>query len=288
MNKSLCHSLLLAFLLCGLCLPVIAQTRFSQSFDIDDKQLPTFADHISDEYFEDLSEPVSTRLLRYISYSDQLTHPEPGQKASWSFIQGLNTLNIISLLKQLERDSAVNNQAEIAKYNVLLRKSFENAIHYDSQEKQLSASMYATMQRALEGDAKIEAMKNELQLGGNGDSETSYWFKHWQVIGELEQAGRHEEAMQASQKMKQEMSQAGVKHPALTQLQARVDQSLASPKQNPLAQPSSNASQSRHRQPSKVEIFISEYWPLIIINLVIFGFIIFAAFHTFFRKKTDD
>lgn len=280
MSKFLLSALLLSFLW-----PTAsAQAKFSADFNLEGILLPTYVDQISQEYFEDISIPAQQRLEQYKVLADQLSVQHDHHQSIWYFIQGLNSLNIISLLKQIETESGIQNQDEIDQYNTLLQSAFKNALDHDNSESELSANMYAIMQRALDGDARIDALKHELSLGGSGDSEASYWFKHWQVIGALQQAGRLQEAEQASQQMKLEISQAGLENSIYAQLQARVEQEVSQSQiKSSVKLPS--ASRIDIKKTSKFEKFLGEYWPMILINLIMFGFILITALFAFKKKR---
>ncbi len=58
------------------------------------------------------------------------------------------------------------------------------------------------MKHGLPASLKIEAIKRELNLGGNAPSESYYWHLRWSLINSLEEAGRFDEAEVAIRNMK--------------------------------------------------------------------------------------
>jgi hypothetical protein len=255
-----------------------AQTFFSESFEYNGAPLPDYVDRIADEYLRDSPEPAQQRLQQFQSYSELLQQPHDGnQKATWYFIQGLNDLNIISILKQIQSESDIDNQSEIDKYDQKLQQAFKNAMAVDQKSKELTAYMYVIMQRSFEGDLKIEAAQNELRLGGSGDSEASYWFKHWQVIGALKDAGRFDEAEQALNEMNQQLKSAGLQNSAYSLIPQRAAQDLSQARIQFHGQTTKRNKEPVVKKRSETETFIREYWPMVLINGIMLGFMIIAG-----------
>jgi hypothetical protein len=263
-----------------------AQSLFTESFQFEGNNLPEYVDQITAEYLKDSSQPVQQRLQQYLSYSELLQQPhDRDHQAIWYFIQGLNNLNIISILKQVQSESNIENQSEIEKYNHRLQQAFKSAMAADKNSHELSANMYAIMQRTFEGDLKIEAIQNELRLGGSGDSEASYWFKHWQVIGALKDAGRFNEAELALNKMNQELKSAGLQNSAYSQIPQHIVKGLSQARMQLHSQISKSKSEPVEKKHSKLEKFYRKYWPLVLINGILLGFIIITAFISLKKKN---
>lgn len=265
---------------------ISAQKFFSESFEYHGTPLPEYVNHITTDYFQDSSEPILLRLQQYQSYSGLLQQPhDRNQQATWYFIQGLNDLNIISILKQLQSESNIDNQSEIDKYDHRLQQAFNNAMAVDKKSQELSANMYATMQRSLDGDLKIEAIENELRLGASIDSEASYWFKHWYVIGALKDAGRFNEAELALNKMNQQLKSAGLQDSAYAKIPQRAEQDLSQARILNKSQTSKKYSKPPVNITSKMEKLLGKYWPMVLINGIMLGFIIITGLITFKKKK---
>jgi hypothetical protein len=267
-------------------LSINAQPLFSDSFEYEGDKLLQYVDKISAEYFEDSPEAVQQRLLQYQKFAKQhqQQHSEI-HRAIWYFIEGLNNLNIISALKQIQTEMNVDNQSEIEKYNTRLQQAFKKALSEDKKSNELTANMYSVMQRSLDDHLKIEAILKELELGGSGDSEASYWFKHWHVIGALKDAGRFNEAYQALNKMKQELNEAGLQKSAYAQLKQRAEQDLKNARSLSNTQSLAEESKSATRPRSVIEKLLGKYWPMILINGIMFTFIIIAGLKVYIKKR---
>jgi hypothetical protein len=281
------NKLLSVFLICWVWpISLYAQGFFAESFEYEGKTLPEYVDQITAEYLKDSSQPVQQRLQQYQSYSELLQQPhDSNQQATWYFIQGLNNLNIISILQQIQSESNIDHQSEIDQYNRRLQQAFKNAIASDKNSHELSASMYATMQRSLEGDLKIEAIQNELRLGASGGSEASYWFKHWHLIGALKDAGRFEEAELAVKKMNNELKAVGLQDSAYAQIPQRVAQEISQARILYKTQTSESDKEPVVKKRSEVEMFLSQYWHLVLIDSMLLVFIIITGLMRFFKKN---
>jgi hypothetical protein len=283
MNKILIPVLIISWLWP---LSVNAQPLFSDSFEYEGDKLLQYVDKISAEYFEDSPEPVQHRLLQYQKFSKQHQQQySEKHRAIWYFIEGLNNLNIISVLKQIQTEMNVDNQSEIEKYNTRLQQAFKKALSEDKKSNELTANMYSVMQRSLDDHLKIEAILKELELGGSGDSEASYWFKHWHVIGALKDAGRFNEAYLALNKMKQELNEAGLQKSAYAQLEQRAEQNLKNARRLSNTQSLAEESKSATRSRSVIEKLLGKYWPMILINGIMFTFIIIAGLKVYIKKR---
>jgi hypothetical protein len=281
------NKLVYAFMICWIWpLTVYAESFFSESFQYDGTALPEYVNKITTDYFKDSSEPVQQRLQQYYGFSELLQQPhDSSQQATWYFIQGLNDLNIISILQQIQTESNIDNQAEIDKFDQLVQQAFKKAMAADKKSQELSPNMYATMQRALSGNLKIQALQKELSLGGSGESEASYWFKHWQVIGALKDAGRYQEAEQAIRTMQGELEQAGLQNSAYNQIPERAVQELSRERKQSQTKTVSQGKKSLNKPQSTVEKLIRKYWPLFLINGLMLVFIVIAAFLRFRNKS---
>ncbi len=281
------NKILISVLIMGSLWPpgVIAQALFSDSFEYEATKLPQYVDKITAEYFEDSPYPIQQRLQQYRKFAKQHQQQySEKHRAIWYFIKGLNNMNIISVLKQIQSVMNADNQSEIEKYNTRLQLAFKKALSEDKKSNELTASMYSVMQRSLDDHLKTEAILKELELGGSGDSEASYWFKHWHVIGALKDAGRFNEADQALNKMKQELNEAGLQKSAYAQLEQRAYQDLKNARSLSNTQSQAQKSKPTARPRSVVEIFLGRYWPIIMTNGFIFTFIIIVWARAYIKK----
>lgn len=116
------------------------------------------------------------------------------------FLKGLNASLLASLY----------NKKNKTKFKQLLQEknqAYKKSMQLDHADNQLSAAIYAVMKRGLSKNKRIEALQQELKLGGSGENESQYWYLHWNNINSLQQAGRLNEANQALKNMQQELKE---------------------------------------------------------------------------------
>ncbi len=186
--------------------PCSANTSFIEQFQIEPLINEETADRIIQYYSEDISLPLEQQKDELFMLETRLNTASTlhEEKAVYWFIRGLLQQNIASYYTLLKKPqfakTHLNNKNKAYEKAMALAKKPNN---------NLSASIYSTMKHGLPQNLKIEATKNELALGGNGESESYYWYLHWSNIDQLKKAGRDKEAETAYKNMQRELKNSG-------------------------------------------------------------------------------
>lgn len=194
-------------LISGFLQPCSAETSFEEYFQIEPGISKKLADRITTYYSEDIALSLEMQKSELLELEDQLnTLSDNNQNnAVFWFIKGLHHANMAAYYT-----ASKNSQLADSHINYKNR-AYQKTIELDKNaSSKLSASIYSTMKHGLPEDLKIEATKNEIALGGNGDNDSYYWYLHWSHIDQLKQAGRDEEADAAFKKMKAELKNSGL------------------------------------------------------------------------------
>ena len=202
--------------------PVYAETRFNELFESEQSDFLDIADRITTYHTEDLPLPSNEKLNELLALSqniDTILKAHQNDPTYW-FMLGLNESNIASIYSQQK------NTSELEKHIARKNMAYENAIKFDSDQQTLTASMYATMKHGLPEALRITAIQRELALGGNGENESYYWHLHWSNINALQQAGRHVEAQQAINNMKQELADNKLSKSDYSKIVSRAEKQL--------------------------------------------------------------
>ena len=258
--------LLFVFLPCQL----LAQNSFEEQFDISPGNVKSLADQVALYHAENIDSSFTVQEQQLISISqqlDQLLQQQPQNPVLW-FLQGLNHNNLASLYFTT---APVTSQQHIAKK----LSAYEQAMTFDKTQKpHLNAAIYATMKHALSMDKKIIAIQKELALGGNGEDESYYWYLHWSNIHNLTQAGRLQEARQATQKMQRELEASGHSsnnyQQILKQVKAEVEQAQLAQTSSPERPATKAVAQNSGKQDPEQKMFVmNNFLWLVLIILVI-------------------
>lgn len=256
------------------------QNEFYHAFDIDISPYQQTADRIASYYSGKVSIEKRDQIneLEALSLNiDTFLKVEPNHPGL-HFLKGLNN----SLLSGLYKSSGDTYSYEQRALNKVAE--YQQAMELDlSHEPHLSAAMYATMKHGLEGDLRIKAIQNELKLGGNGESDSYYWYLHWNNINSLKQAGRIQEAEAALESMKQELAE---KHPDNTLYQAMVehiDQDIKQPASTTSQIPEQLAQPQNVQEAKKPETTSVIIWAIVIISILIIFILMLYEF--VLRKK---
>jgi len=179
-----------------------ANIRFIDQFQVEPVIDELLANKITAYYSEDINLPLKQQrdeLLKLDTQLESLSNTHSDSAIFW-FLKGLHHKNMASYY------SEEKNLPLTKSHMTLNNKAFEKAIKLtELPGNQLSSSIFSTMKHSLPQDLRIEATKNEIKLGGNGDNDSYYWYLHWSNIDQLEKAGREEEAKQAYKKMQREL-----------------------------------------------------------------------------------
>lgn len=256
------------------------QNEFYHAFDIDISPYQQAANRLASYYTGSVAIEKREQIVELEALAqsiDTFLKIEPNHPGL-HFLKGLNN----SLLSGLYKSN--NDQTNYQRLTSNKITEYQKAMELDLEnEPHLSAAMYATMKHGLEGDLKIKAIQNELKLGGNGESESYYWYLHWNNINTLKQAGRLQEAEKALQSMKQELAE---KHPKDTLYQTMVehiDQELKLPSTEN-RQISQQATESKALQePKKTDKKQVIIWVIVIISVL--AIFLLMLYELVLRKK---
>jgi len=179
-----------------------ANTSFIEQFQTAPIIDATIADRIATYYSEDIQLPLEQQKTESLNLNNLLDNVENNfsNKAIYWFIRGLQHRNIASVYIADNNFASANIHLKMK--NAAYKKSLELVT---TTNNKLSAAIFSTMKHGLPEDLKIAATKNELELGGNGESDSYYWYLHWSNIDQLKKAGRDEEAQQAFKNMQKEL-----------------------------------------------------------------------------------
>jgi len=197
-----------------------ANTRFIEQFQVAPIIDEAIAGRITEYYSKDIPLPLEQQKIELLNLQSQLdslarTHSD---KAIYWFIKGLHQKNIASYYIEKNNMSLANNHMN--NKNMAFKKTLELE---KLPGNQLSAAIFSTMKHGLPQDLKIEATKNEIALGGNGESDSYYWYLHWSNIDQLEKSGRKEEAQAAYRKMQKELQRSDMDMSVYNSLTKKIE-----------------------------------------------------------------
>ncbi|MCW8934545.1 MAG: hypothetical protein OQK98_07455 [Gammaproteobacteria bacterium] len=216
-------STLLICIICSFPLSIsmcLADSRFIEQFQVEPVIEESLANRVTEYYSEDINLPLTQQrieLLELDNKLDQLSTIHVNTAVFW-FIKGLHHKNMTSYYT--EEKNLPLASSHMKRNNEAFKKSIQLSQLPDNQ---LSASIFSTMKHSLPEDLKIEATKNEIVLGGNGDNDSYYWYLHWSNIDQLEKAGRKQEAKQAYKKMQLELQSSGADKSIYQELTRKIE-----------------------------------------------------------------
>lgn len=275
---------------------VLANSSFAEHFEYESSFIPNQADDITLHFSTQSNLSTTQRIKLFKQYNKSLNvqikkHPK---KAVLWFIKGLNFKNRLLALEELKTFGSRNLQPVINQTVDYMQKAFNKAIQLDQVKKQkLTAKMYGTMKHNLSSNDRIDALQNELELGGSGDNESQYWFSHWDVIGSLQDEGRFEEAENALYNMKKEMVSAGLEDSDFKQIYQKAktnlskDHNLSSEREKTIVADVTPAKPKNKSQKSslfeEIQNKFESYWLMVLLNIVVILSLIIA-----FLKREKD
>ncbi len=198
----------------------LANTHFSELFLVEPATSTELADRIAMYHSENIEKPVTEQITELTNINSKLKAAESkfSNKPLYWFIQGLNHSNLASAYNS-------NKQQHLTQQHLDLKnQAYKRAISLDSNRNKLSAAIYSTMKYGLSDDLKIIATQNELALGGNGYSDSYYWYLHWSNIDQLKKAGRNDEAEEAYQNMMKELNESDMDVTVYSTLTRTIEQ----------------------------------------------------------------
>ena len=207
---------------CLLFTTALSAAEFDEAFDMSAKGFSRQANRIVSYIKSSTSLDVSQQKNEFDFISDSLSKMESELKSNpvYWFVRGLHAKNLASFYQQSGATGQVDKMMKDKNKFYLL------AMDKDKKyEPHLSARAYAEIKSALSGAAKQQAIEAELKLGGSGENESYYWYLHWSNVNELQKQGRLEEAEDALDKMKSELS-AGDQQDTFNVLVNKIDNEL--------------------------------------------------------------
>jgi hypothetical protein len=219
----------------------LSAADFNELFDSELTQFNDIADRIATYHSENVALENTAKeqeLLAMSTNLDAIIQTSETSPLYW-FLKGLNEGNLASLYNTMARSAAA------AEHAAARNSAYAMAMQLDrDHEPHLSAGIYATMKHGLPEELKIDAIQKELTLGGNGDDESYYWFLHWSNVNALQQAGRHAEAQQALDNMKNELAQRGKTAANYEMIAEQAEKQLAA-NNRPADKPQSTGTQEK-------------------------------------------
>ncbi len=256
--------------------PVLAETEFSELFLMEPDINRTISDRVAVYHSQNITLNLSQQERELTTIRSQLSALKLDNRdnAMFWFIKGLNHSNMASLYTSTKQADLVNQHIK------LKNEAYETAIRLDHNEKKLSAAIYNTMKHGLPQDLKIEATQKELQQGGNGFSDSYYWYLHWSNIDQLKKAGRHDEAEAAFEQMQKELKESDMDPNIYGSLTQSIEKQTFNKQEQkkPESRPEPVKQESKPEEPAKE---ISEENFLIIILVI--AAILLTAIVTFYE-----
>ena len=180
----------------------ILASEFDEAFDLSARGFEKQANKVT-LYFNsaiELDLDYQQQELGLIASSMLAMEKEFEQSPVFWFVKGLHAKNMASHFKQR------GNDAELSRWLDLKTKYYQRAMQLDKiNQPHLSAASYAAMKPGLPPSLKQRAIEMELNLGGNGENDSYYWYLHWSNINELQKQKLFDQADAALQRMKQEL-----------------------------------------------------------------------------------
>ena len=282
--KSFTYTLGILFLILTPASVCYAEASFIEQFQIQAEIDKNIANRITEYYTEDIQLPLIKQKIELLSLEKKLNsiRNEYKDKPVYWFIKGLNHQNLASYY------NTTNNQQLSETHLNKKNKAYQKILQMsDADTNKLSAAIFSTMKHGLPQDLKIKATENELRLGGNGESDSYYWYLHWSKINQLKLAGKNKEAELAYEDMKKELNNSKMdmsKYENLTteiekntlKQPAATDQVVSEPIQKKLKNTSATPKVAKNKKTdsdTNMTLLVS------ILIFIIFNVIIISAFY---------
>lgn len=267
----------------GLCL---AEPSFNEEFQVNPGISSQIANRVTEYYSTDISLSPAQQQAELAKLDSELQSLESSNsnKASYWFIRGLHNRNMAAYYSS-------SNQALSKQYISKKNEAYKKSLELSSEPSQLlSASIYNTMKAGLPQDLKILATQAELQQGGSGDSESSYWYLHWSNVDQLQKAGREEEAEKAFKQMQKEMQENKVDMSVYGDLTKQVEKQTFNKNNEPASKPETSAQaeeKSEKSTPISKELIMNTLLILSIVSLILVTFYEFVIRKRKTKRKTN-
>jgi len=261
----------------------IAETSFNEYFDMEPVINTELADRISNYYNEDIPLSNAQQKIELASLEQKLKALENTHKDNpiYWFIAGMHNKNMATYY-------TTTNNSEMAYKHIKLKDSaYEKAIKLDKDaSEKLSASIYSSMKHGLPEALKIEATQGELAVGGNGESDSYYWYLHWSNIDQLQNAGRTEEAEQAFKNMQKELKDSKTDMSIYGALNQQIEKKTFNKEQ---PKPSKPKPVKKKEKPKKKEpLFDLDKKYTIILGITVITILLFTIVIVYERKSRKN
>lgn len=247
----------------------MADTSFITQFQIKPLIDKEIADRVATYYSENITLSLDQQKAELLSLEKQLdaiSEKKSEQAVIW-FIRGLHYRNMASYYAaSTEKTFAADL---IDKKNTAYKQALALA---QKSPDILSAAIYSTMKHGLSKDLKISATQNELAMGGNGESDSHYWYLHWSNIDQLKKAERNKEAENAFEKMKQELKDSGMDMSIYEELNQQIEKQTFNKSDKITNKPVKQQHKKTRTEENPVDTKF-----IIIISLVVFAIILLIA-----------
>ncbi|MCW9047099.1 MAG: hypothetical protein OQK46_03390 [Gammaproteobacteria bacterium] len=277
-------STLLICIICSIPLSIsmcLADSRFIEQFQVEPVIDESIANRVTEYYSEDINLPLTQQRIELLGLDNKLNELSTinVNNAVFWFIKGLHHINMSSYYT--EEKNLPLASSHMKQNNEAFKKSIQLA---QSPDNQLSASIFSTMKHSLPEDLKIEATKNEIALGGNGENDSYYWYLHWSNIDQLEKAGRKEEAKQAYKNMQRELQSSGADNSIYQSLTRKIETETL--KQSPQANIEKPKAVKNRKVNEQEKVYETRYIVILsVIILSIASIVTVAAYEVLQNRK---
>jgi len=261
-------------------------SSFDEAFDLSAKGFEKQANKIAGYFNSDIGHDMDYQRQELMLLTSILSEVEEQFKDNpvfW-FVKGVHAKNMASFNKQS------GNEAKVIHWMDVKTKNYLKAMMLDKENKpHLSAASYAVMKSGLPLPHKQRAVEMELNLGGNGENDSYYWYLHWSNINELQKQNMFKEADEALLRMKQELALSD-QADTFSGLVKTVDEELAALKK---AAQSKSIKKVQKKSPPvrKHQAFTEEqaeekyYQYLVLVGIVMAVIIVLLLLFEFKRRK---
>jgi len=179
-------------------------SEFDEAFGLSARGFDKQANKVSEYFNSNIEYDLNYQRqdLELIAASLKELEKKYNNNPVFWFVSGLHARNMAGFNEQL------GNDAEVRRWLDFKTKRFIKAMSLDkNNQPHLSASAYAAMKSGLPPPHKQYAIEKELDLGGDGENDSYYWYLHWSNINELQKQKKFTEADDALLRMKKELAE---------------------------------------------------------------------------------
>lgn len=257
----------------------LSASVFSEAFDMSAPEFSRQANRVAYFFKENVAfdNTQQEKELNYLTKSLLKNQDDQKNNPVYWFVRGMHARNLASY--EQHQGNKVLAEENIASKN----KYYKTAMELDkTYQPHLSAAAYAVMKPGLPDELKQYAIESELDLGGNGENDSYYWYLHWSNINALSQQKRFDEAESALDRMREELAAEGLDKSAYTSLLNKAEKEYKNYKS--LDRVDKGLSNKKPVE-SDVSKFIAEYLYFIIWFLVVLIIIVIASVLFMYSKN---